>query len=377
MFLISSDIEYLIITIFLVFLFLTGIKRRQYDNCNIIDFIRGGVNRWLSIDYNFSSAIKGIACVLILMGHYRTTFLPISEDETLITKIVGMSSANVALFLFMFFSGYGLSLKEYKGRNIIRDWFARVSKIYLPLLVTCVLMIAVFALLPDIFSPSEAKSFHVSSILHELHNIDSSNITKVLLAGIGWGGDWYVKCILMFYTIFYISVFVCNKISVNQTIILSILMLVYFVWAYNYYGAPAAHYYRYPWVFMLGHIVAMWNKNPKKLSIIIMSIFMLTEIPCGLYYHIFSIMALSILLFVAFINTRYEMKSTYLLFMGGISYYYFLCHERIVCTIIAYTGIKSLLLWALITIPIAFLISMLHKIIIASCSFHRTCERIS
>lgn len=360
MILISSDIEYLIITFFLVFLFLTGIKRRQYDNCNIRDFVRGGVNYWLSIDYNFSSAIKGIACVLILMGHYRTTFLPISEDETLITKIVGMSSANVALFLFMFFSGYGLSLKEYKGRNIMRDWFARVSKIYLPLLVTCVLMIAVFALLPDIFSPSEAKSFHVSSILHELHNIDSSNITKVLLAGIGWG-DWYVTCILMFYTIFYISVFVCNKISVNQTIILSILMLVYFVWAYNYYGAPAAHYYRYPWVFMLGHIVAMWNKNPKKLSIIIMSIFMLTEIPCGLYYHIFSIMALSILLLLAFINTRYEMKSTYLLFMGGISYYYYLCHERIVRTIIAYTGIKSLLLWALVTIPIAYLISKIHK----------------
>ena len=228
MILISSDIEYLIITFFLVFLFLTGIKRRQYDNCNIRDFIRGGVNRWFSIDYNFSSAIKGIACVLILMGHYRTTFLPISEDETLITKIVGMSSANVALFLFMFFSGYGLSLKEYKGRNIIRDWFARVSKIYLPLLVTCVLMIAVYALLPDIFSPSEAKSFHVSSILHELHNIDSSNITKVLLAGIGWG-DWYVTCILMFYTIFYISVFVCNKISVNQTIILSILITAFLV----------------------------------------------------------------------------------------------------------------------------------------------------
>ena len=376
MFLLNSDIEYLIITIFLAFLFLTGLKMRQYDNCNIRDFVKDGVNLWFSIDYNFSSAIKGIACVLILMGHYRSFFLPISEDETLITMIIGMSSANIALFLFMFFSGYGLSLKDYNGRNIIRDWFARVGKIYFPLLLTCVTMIAVYALLPDIFSPSEAKSFHVSSILHELHNIDSSNITKVLLAGIGWG-DWYVTCILMFYTIFYISVFVCNKISVNQTIILSILMLVYFVWAYNYYGAPAAHYYRYPWVFMLGHIVAMWNKNPKKLSIIIMSIFMLTEIPCGLYYHIFSIMALSILLLVAFINTRYEMKSTYLLFMGGISYFYYLCHGRIVCAIIAYTGLKSLLLWAFITIPIAFLINMLHKKIIASCSFHRTCERIS
>ena len=359
MILLNSDIEYLLITISLMLLFIAGIKRRQNAYCNINDFVRE-VNRWLTIDYNFSVAIKGIACVLILMGHYRTFFLPISEEETLITKIIGMSSANVALFLFMFFSGYGLSLKDYNGCNIYQDWFARVKKIYLPLLVTCLLMIVVYALLPDTMSISEAKSFHVSRVLHELHNINSCNVTDILLASIGWG-DWYVTCILMFYTIFYISVFVCNKMNVNQTIILSILMMVYFVWAYYYYGAPAAHYYRYPWVFMLGHIVARWNKNPKKLSIIVMSIFLLTEIPCGLYYHIFSIMALSTLLLVAFINTRYELKSTYLLFIGGISYFYYLCHVRIACTIIAYTGVKSLLLWALITIPIAYLISIIHK----------------
>ena len=41
MILISSDIEYLIITISLVFLFLTGIKKRQYANCDISGFVRG------------------------------------------------------------------------------------------------------------------------------------------------------------------------------------------------------------------------------------------------------------------------------------------------------------------------------------------------
>ena len=108
----------------------------------------------MSIDYNFSVAIKGIACVLILMGHYRTYILPLSDDETFITQVVGMSSANVALFLFMFFSGYGMSLKEYVGHEIKQEWFARVKKIYLPLLVTCVLMIFVYALLPDTMSIS-------------------------------------------------------------------------------------------------------------------------------------------------------------------------------------------------------------------------------
>lgn len=350
---ISSDMEYLIITISMIHLFLIGINRRQTVNCTFIDFVKGGADKWLDIDYDFSLVIKGIACVLIMMGHYRTFILSPTEDETLVTKIIGMSSANVALFWFMFFSGYGLSLKDYLDRNINKEWFARIRKIYLPLLLTCIIMIVVYAFLPDTLSQSEAKSFHVSRILHELHNIDSSNILNIIFASIGWG-DWYVTCILIFYSLFYVSVFIHRKFDVNQTIVLSILMLIYFVWAYKYYGSLAAHYYRYPWVFMLGHIVAKWNRNPRKISFVVMSIFLITEIPCGLYYHIFSIMALSILVILAYVNTRYEMNSKTLLFVGSISYYYYLCHERISGVLVAYTGIKSLLLWTLLTIPIAY-----------------------
>ena len=141
------------------------------------------------------------------------------------------------------------------------------------------------------------------------------------------------------------------------------MMMIYFIWAYNYYGLPAAHYYRYPWVFMLGHIIARWNKNPIKISLCVIGIFLLTEIPCGLHYHLFSIMALSILVVVAFVNSKYEMKSKPLLFMGSISYFYYLCHERISCVLIAYTGIKSLLLWALVTIPIAYSVHRIKSVL--------------
>ena len=42
MILLDSDIEYLIITMSLMLLFIAGIKRRQCANCNISDFVRGG-----------------------------------------------------------------------------------------------------------------------------------------------------------------------------------------------------------------------------------------------------------------------------------------------------------------------------------------------
>lgn len=42
MILLDSDIEYLLITISLMLLFIAGIKRRQNDYCNISDFVRGG-----------------------------------------------------------------------------------------------------------------------------------------------------------------------------------------------------------------------------------------------------------------------------------------------------------------------------------------------
>ena len=352
MILINSEIEYTIITLFLTIVFFAGLKRRKNYCLDICKFASGGANQWLTIDFSFSQAIKGLACVMILMGHYRTFFL--SDSIALnITTIVGMSSANIALFFFMFFSGYGLSLKDYNNVNLIREWTKRIKKILYPLFITGIIMLLLYALLPDNMSQSEVASFHVSKILHEVHTVEINNISTIILAGLGWG-DWYVTCIIMFYTLFYLSLFIWKTTKINQTIALSVLMLCYFVWAYFFYGLPEAHYFRYPWVFMLGHVVARWRKNSSKISLAVLVVFALTEYPCGLYYHIFSIAAIVILTITAFINTAYKMESKYLLFMGSISYLYYLCHGRIACTLLAYTGIKSLLLWAVVTIPIAW-----------------------
>lgn len=308
MILINSEIEYTIITLLMTIVFLAGLKRRENCCLNFRKFVTGGANQWLTIDFSFSQAIKGLACVMILMGHYRTFFLPDDDMELDVTTIVGMSSANIALFFFMFFSGYGLSLKDYSNVILMREWIKRIKKILYPLFITGITMLLLYALLPDNMSQLEAASFHVSRILHEVHNVSMENISTIILAGLGWG-DWYVTCIIMFYTLFYLSLFIWKTTRINQTIALSVLMLCYFVWAYFFYGPSEAHYFRYPWVFMLGHVVARWRKNSLKISLVVLAVFALTEYPCGLYYHIFSIAAIAILTIIAFINTAYNMES--------------------------------------------------------------------
>ena len=111
--------------------------------------------------------VKGIECLLmILMGHYRTFVLPEEMRYSFFTNYIGMSSANIALFFFMFFSGYGLSLKINSCKNLSQVWWNRMKKIYLPLLFTCCVMIVIYSFIPNPFTQDYADSFHLSSVFH-------------------------------------------------------------------------------------------------------------------------------------------------------------------------------------------------------------------
>lgn len=96
-----NDIEFLILISIMGILFLMGLKKR--------DTI--AIGKYTGIDLPMTVALKGIACVLILMGHFAARKIAIGE-ATIVTRLVYSITANVALALFMFFSGYGLSLKK-------------------------------------------------------------------------------------------------------------------------------------------------------------------------------------------------------------------------------------------------------------------------
>ena len=99
-----NDIELVLLLVVMAILFLVGLRKRE----------KPVAGKFTGIDLPMSQALKGIACVLILMGHYAARLITMDESTT-ISMMVYRTTANVALALFMYFSGYGLSVKKQSG----------------------------------------------------------------------------------------------------------------------------------------------------------------------------------------------------------------------------------------------------------------------
>lgn len=171
--------------------------------------------------------------------------------------------------------------------------------------------------------------------------------------------DWYVICILIFYSLFYLANYLSAKLRLNVTAVLSIFMLLYFAIAYSNMGMENAHWFRYPWVFVLGHIIAKGKNNKMWANIFIMGLFTLTLLflchvnkvetrMCACY-------AVALLGLIGFscINRHYHYNGNVLLFIGGISYFFYLSHVRIAYALMNYCGCNSIVLWIATTILIS------------------------
>ena len=102
---IICETEYLSLSIILILLLVIGLRKHEESrSMSFPDFVYQGPKKWLAIDYDFSQAIKAVSCIMILMGHYRSFVLPEEMRYSFFTNYIGMSSANIALFFFMFFS---------------------------------------------------------------------------------------------------------------------------------------------------------------------------------------------------------------------------------------------------------------------------------
>lgn len=175
-----------------------------------------------------SHAIKGMACILILLGHYAN--MRISPNFSAISKIVWMFSSNVALTWFMFFSGYGLSLKD--NLNIKDAWKHSILKIYLPSLFVGICASLMYIFLPATLTHTDVVTLHINENLYLLQHFSLnvlSEIVKSLLLG---NGSWYVVCIMVFYSIFYLGLYISKCKNINLSIILGVLFLIYFVFAF-------------------------------------------------------------------------------------------------------------------------------------------------
>lgn len=347
------DIEYLILYLLLISLLIFGVKNKQNIQLKSLSLF--------AVDKPTSIIMKAIACVFVLMGHWATNMLKSEECLGFVSKMSWYTTANIALCWFMFFSGYGLSLKDNSCIVIKIDWWKRIKKIYLPLMVVCFSTIMICVVLPDLGLEKTWGGFNKN--VAYVHAYDICYIKPLIMSAFGLF-DWYVSCILIFYSIFYLTLYLSRKFKINHTILLSMGMLVYNVIAYGAFGWEQAHYFRFPWIFMLGHLVAVYKNNPKLVNILTICAFIPTILIHDKIMIACFVLAVVGLLLFAVVSRRYYFVSKPLLFLGSISYFFYLSHTRIGYTLLAYIGVRSMLLWVVITILISWLLMQWYKIIV-------------
>lgn len=337
----SCDIENLVLLTFLALLFLFSLRKRDTPILS---------KRVLVIDRDMSLVLKGIACVLVLMGHYvnfTSSFVP----QGYFSKAVYATTANIGLAWFMFFSGYGLSLKNIKNGEYVK----RLSKVFLPLFFVCSVTVILYSVWPNTLLSDEMQFYGASN---SIIGVKSGDVWAILRCVFGWL-DWYVYCIMIFYTMYYASAYLSTKWDLNQTILLCSLFVCYFICAYIIFGPAEAHWYRYIWTFLLGHIVAKQNILSKYFSLIVFLPFLLLTLLEGKTMILSYVIAVIALLIISKLEEKYYIKSkSPLLFLGSVSYFYYLVHGRISWQILAHTKMYSLLIWAVLSLLVAFLLKV-------------------
>jgi len=354
MFNFASDLEIVVIITVLIALFFMGMTHIEHKE----------TDRW-SIDKNYSSLLKALGCVFVLIGHYEANVNLNSGDITKFGGIIYCTTANIGLVWFMFISGYGLSVSHNSNR-IVPQTVNRLQKVYLPLLFVSILTIVLYLILPA-FDEDYSIRYTIPRLYHVMHNISKQYYVDILYGGLGII-DWYVMCIMMFYVIFYIARFLSRSFapSLNdqgETIFLLGLLFVYYILAFHIAGAENAHYYRLTWAFLFGHLLAKYKSISRTLLIIC--------IVCGFatfcfehYTIIFSFIVAIICLYVCVILNRTKTYSKgVLLSLGVISYFFYLSHERMSWVLINLFGCHDVIIWILATILVSVLCKRLYDVV--------------
>ena len=262
----------------------------------------------------------------------------------------------------MFFSGYGLSLKAFRREDcLLPIWLKRLKKVYLPLLFCCVICTLGYALLPSLYSLDESLKLYIAKDIYYIHHLSWENFNLLWPHVFGWR-DWYVLCIIMFYSLFYLSLWLERITKFNQTSWLFVLMCLYFVWAFWTFGWQEGHYFRYCWIFFVSHVIAKWDTYTDKRWPLLMSLCLSSALLLEAKIWLCAVFkAASIVAIMSIVNKYYIVTGKGILFLGSISYFFYLLHTRICYTLIVYTGINSILAWIGLTIIISWLASYMFN----------------
>lgn len=226
-------------------------------------------------------------------------------------------------------SGYGLTFKKQVG-GVKR----RILKVYLPLVIVCLL----------------------SMILKYILRLSPNFSLSYLL---GMRDEWYVWCIIYFYVLYYSASSISSYFRIDVTLVLMVLMITYFAFAYNYFGESQAHYYRFPLAFMAGHVVAREKKGME--SVVAIGVAMLTFFFMEFHFLKCYVVAFAVLYLLGVADKVLVVRHGILYRIGVVSYFFYLCHQRISQPILDFFGINDCLLWIILTVFVAYCVNWAYS----------------
>ncbi len=320
----------------------------------LLSFRRGKTENEELLEKKSSSELKGLAILMVLLGHMTLLFGFITMP---VTPYLGAQAVEIFLFL----SGYGLAASFCK-KGLKGFWKRKAGTVYLPFLFTNLIKLAVIAILAGSFIPFWTAVLNLVGIQIYL---DTSM--------------WYVQYILLCFILFYLSMKtaagkgeredVLLKGAVILTVCFAVMALGLNVWklkagnqAYIPFLECNSHYFGFP-LGVWGYLVLKKIKKLPAAGLFISSVlcmilyaFFAAKIPVyGFYLAANTVFVLGILcLFLGL--ARLRLHSLLLEKLGGLSYHIYL-NEMVVMSFLPYLvkwegGDKILIILAVFAISV-------------------------
>jgi len=308
----NTNIANIIIFIMLACLFLFTLKKYDSRTPKLLSRIQ-------------TDQLKGIAILLVILGHL---WVHVIKSNTILV----FSGEAVALFLFL--SGYGLTISKKNKRPSLKDFFgARIKRVMVPYWIITILLIFLDYLILK-------RTYSYNNLIFTFLGINVNPVTKHI--------DyvrWYITLLLLWYIIFFFAVTIFDDSkSITFLIICGIIVYIfehcithldwYQIFAFPI-GCTCAYYYE--------NINNLLKKLTKIYCFLLPGLIVLTSILCKpllFQYQLFNfpyiiikllrecnsiLLNFGLIIFIALLNAK-KYYSPFLHFCGKISYELFLLH---------------------------------------------------
>lgn len=306
--------------------------------------IRKKTISYFSADIGITAALKFICCIIIVLHHYSQYIVSEIGNPNVITNILSSQGGYLAVSLFFFLSGYGLTVSFNKKSLTFFEYLKkRLSKVYIPAVLVSIIWIIVLNILDCKIIHIAYKAVNIPPIIEGLFKSFLLSFYDPVL--------WFVKIIIIFYVLLYIYkriVFSRKSLTIVSLLfftLLSTILTRYIIGSFASASIPA---------FYIGVYTAdnpNMSKNQSLKYILIVSILSISSLTLVgvVSMAIHGVISILMLLFIVYIFSNYNITAAVPKIWGNISYDVYLVHNKVKILLLYFTHNLSLSVFLLFT----------------------------